>query len=153
MKHINMVKFAEVTGYNYELIRDIAKAHGSWKAIVEHVKLKSKIDPEMAFKGFIYNEECIKFCRKHINILKSESYIQVDREAELNYETNIDYAVYKRILAAFNITNSRHISLTRHCVVISQFTTSDSFSHWYTYIIWLIIKDIGDKLNTILKGG
>lgn len=144
MKSVNMKQFAEASGYPYEFVRKLAKQHGSWKSLVEHVKLKKTINPIIGIGGFITHAECFEFYKNNQSMVKSIVY--QDRYSTFNNNWD-DRVVLLKSLAA-----DGHSTLCRDSCESLLRQANTRYSAWYTRPVWLILKDFGYKLNKLIEG-
>lgn len=138
-----MKQFAEATGYPYDFVRKLAKQHGSWKSLVEHVKVKKHINPVIGFEGFITHADCFDFYRNSQATVKSIVYN--DRYSTFNNNWRERVESMKSLVADGRSTLCRDSCES----LLSQANTR--YSDWYTRPVWLILKDFGYKLNKLLE--
>ena len=140
-----MKQFSEATGYPYEFVRALAKQHRSWKSIVQHVKEKGCINPLLGFNGFITFTENFKFHGDHQSVIR-----RIVTDDVYNTFSNSFRDRHIEMRDMFTPSNiSRMNNEDSASSLLNQHSTR--YSEWYTRPIWLILKDIGSKLDTILR--
>ena len=134
-----------MTGYPYDFVRRLAKQHGSWKSLVEHVREKREINPLFGFTGFITFTENFKFHEDTQQIIRRI----VDRNEFRTFSNSFTdrHNEMRDLFKPVEISRVNDEDSTRS--LLSQH--SNRYSEWYTRPVWLILKDVGSKLDTILR--
>lgn len=143
MKTINMKQFAEKTQYPYELIRAIAKQHGSWKALVEHVKLKGGINPIIGFNGFILTDDCFEFFKNNSENLKRSFHNVTEMNNCSSFRDRVEQ------INKISMKKSR-VSFQDACSLLDY--THSNYAIWYNKYVWYVLKDIGNKVHGYVGG-
>ena len=138
-----MKRFAEITGYDYNFIRNLAKQHGSWKNIVDHVRENKKINPLFGLSGFVTYTECYEFLKQN----RGEIYSLIctdkgDRLYKITYRDRV--SVINKMLSG------QYGRLDRGDCSNLLSSQRERYKEWYIRPVWFILKDVGDKLNNIL---
>lgn len=142
MRNVNMKQFSEATGYPYDFVRKLAKHHGSWKSLVEHVKQHKCINPLFGFEGFITYDQCFDFHKKHQPSVQS---ILRNRD-DIFLNNFVDRVIgFQKIHSGFHVD----IGVGDSRDLLSQ--ASSRYKQWYSRPVWYILKDVGNKLNTMLE--